>query len=32
MELPNELADYVNHQFEYFIPKKNDAQENLLMV
>ena len=25
-ELPGEMADYVNHQFEYFIPEK-DVEE-----
>ena len=29
-ELPCEMADYVNHQFEYFIPEK-DVEENLLI-
>ena len=28
-ELPGEIADYVNHQFECFIPEK-DVEENLL--
>ena len=27
-ELPGEMADYVNHQFEYFIPEK-DENENV---
>ena len=30
-DLPGEIADYVNHQFEYFIPEK-DVEENLLIL
>ena len=30
-ELPGEMADYVNHQFECFIPEK-DVEENLLVL
>ena len=30
-ELPGEMADYVNHQFECFIPEK-DVEENLLTL
>ena len=30
-ELPGEMADYVNHQFECFIPEK-DVEENLLIL
>ena len=30
-ELPDEMTDYVNHQFKYFIPEK-DAEENLLLL
>ena len=30
-ELPGEIADYVNHQFECFIPEK-DVEENLLVL
>ena len=29
-EFPGQMADYVNHQFEYFIPEK-DVIENLLI-
>ena len=30
-ELPGEMPDYVNHQFEHFIPVK-DVEENLLIL
>ena len=30
-ELPGEMADYINHQFECFIPEK-DVEENLLVL
>ena len=30
-ELPGEMVDYVNHQFEYFIPE-TDVEENLLIL
>ena len=30
-EFPGQMADYVNHQFEYFIPEK-DVIENLLIL
>ena len=30
-ELPGEMEDYVNHQFECFIPEK-DVEENLLIL
>ena len=31
LELPGEMADYVNHQFEWFIPEK-DVKESLLVL